>query len=34
MSDIYAAVEEAVEEIRRGKLLIVTDDENRGNEGD
>ncbi|WP_162504869.1 3,4-dihydroxy-2-butanone-4-phosphate synthase, partial [Treponema endosymbiont of Eucomonympha sp.] len=34
MSDIYAAVEEAVEEIRRGKLLIVTDDENRENEGD
>ena len=27
-------IEEAIEEIRRGKLVIVSDDENRENEGD
>ena len=31
---LYAEVEEAIDEIRRGKMLIVTDDENRENEGD
>jgi 3,4-dihydroxy 2-butanone 4-phosphate synthase/GTP cyclohydrolase II len=30
----FAYTEEAVEEIRRGKILIVTDDEDRENEGD
>jgi 3,4-dihydroxy 2-butanone 4-phosphate synthase/GTP cyclohydrolase II len=30
----FACTEEAVEEIRRGKILIVTDDEDRENEGD
>ncbi|MDR1931525.1 MAG: 3,4-dihydroxy-2-butanone-4-phosphate synthase [Spirochaetales bacterium] len=30
----FASVEEAIEEIRRGKMLIVTDDEDRENEGD
>ena len=30
----YHTVEEAIEDIRRGKLVIVTDDENRENEGD
>jgi 3,4-dihydroxy 2-butanone 4-phosphate synthase/GTP cyclohydrolase II len=34
MDDIFATVEEAVEEIRRGKILIVTDNEDRENEGD
>ena len=27
-------IEEAVEEIRKGKVIIVVDDENRENEGD
>ncbi|MDR3200941.1 MAG: 3,4-dihydroxy-2-butanone-4-phosphate synthase, partial [Spirochaetales bacterium] len=31
---MFASVEEAIEEIRRGKMLIVTDDEDRENEGD
>ncbi len=30
----YSTVEEAVDELRRGKIIIVTDDENRENEGD
>jgi 3,4-dihydroxy 2-butanone 4-phosphate synthase/GTP cyclohydrolase II len=30
----FAHTEEAIEEIRRGKILIVTDDEDRENEGD
>jgi 3,4-dihydroxy 2-butanone 4-phosphate synthase/GTP cyclohydrolase II len=30
----FARTEEAIEEIRRGKILIVTDDEDRENEGD
>ena len=29
-----ASIEEAIEDIRAGKLLIVVDDENRENEGD
>ncbi len=31
---MYCTVEEAIEEIRRGKVLIVVDDEERENEGD
>jgi 3,4-dihydroxy 2-butanone 4-phosphate synthase/GTP cyclohydrolase II len=34
MNDVYTDVEGAIEEIRRGKMLIVTDDEDRENEGD
>ena len=34
MSRMFDSVEEAVEEIRNGKMVIVTDDENRENEGD
>jgi 3,4-dihydroxy 2-butanone 4-phosphate synthase/GTP cyclohydrolase II len=30
----FAHTEEAIEELRRGKILIVTDDEDRENEGD
>ncbi len=30
----YNTVEEAIEELRRGKIVLVTDDENRENEGD
>ena len=33
MSRMFDSVEEAVEEIRNGKMVIVTDDENRENEG-
>lgn len=31
---IFSSIEEAVEDIREGKFLIVVDDENRENEGD
>ncbi len=30
----FAAIEEAIEEIRRGRMIVVCDDENRENEGD
>src|SRR5438067_7072508 len=30
----FATIEEAVEEIRQGKMIVVCDDENRENEGD
>lgn len=32
--NVHCTVEEAVEEIRRGNMVIVVDDENRENEGD
>ncbi|MHC6202345.1 3,4-dihydroxy-2-butanone-4-phosphate synthase [Breznakiellaceae bacterium SP9] len=34
MDDIFVSIEEAIEEIRQGKMLIVTDNEERENEGD
>ncbi|MCL1991485.1 MAG: 3,4-dihydroxy-2-butanone-4-phosphate synthase [Spirochaetes bacterium] len=34
MSGIFATIEEALAEIRGGKMIIVTDDEDRENEGD
>ena len=30
----FATIEEAIEDIRRGKMVVVCDDENRENEGD
>ena len=30
----YNTVEEALEELRQGKIILVTDDEDRENEGD
>ncbi len=30
----YATVEEAVEEIRKGRMIVLVDDEDRENEGD
>jgi len=33
-SEAYMEVEEAIDEIRRGKIIIVTDNEDRENEGD
>jgi len=30
----FASIEEAIEEIRQGRMLLVTDDEDRENEGD
>src|SRR5499426_4882199 len=30
----FAGIEEAIEEIRQGRILLVTDDEDRENEGD
>lgn len=34
MKKILASIQEALEEIKKGKLIIVIDDENRENEGD
>ena len=31
---VFATIEEAIEQIRQGRMLIVVDDENRENEGD
>ena len=31
---VFATIEEAVEEIRQGRTLVVVDDEDRENEGD
>ena len=33
-SDGFSTIEEALEEIRKGRMLIVLDDEDRENEGD
>src|SRR4029078_7496199 len=30
----FSPIEEAIEEIRRGRMVVVCDDENRENEGD
>jgi len=30
----FASVEEAIDEIRKGRFVIILDDENRENEGD
>ena len=30
----FATIEEAIEEIRRGRMVVVVDDEDRENEGD
>lgn len=32
--DVFATIEEAIEEIKKGKVVIVVDDEERENEGD
>ena len=34
MSRSFAAIEDAIEEIRAGHMVIVCDDEDRENEGD
>jgi 3,4-dihydroxy 2-butanone 4-phosphate synthase/GTP cyclohydrolase II len=34
MSDAFATIEEAVQEIRAGRMVLVVDDEDRENEGD
>ena len=30
----FATIEQAIEDIRQGKMVVVVDDENRENEGD
>ncbi len=30
----FSTIEEAIEDIRQGKMVVVVDDENRENEGD
>jgi len=34
MEHEYNTVEEALEDLKQGKIVLVTDDENRENEGD
>ena len=34
MSGVFAAIEDAIEEIRAGRMVVVCDDEDRENEGD
>ncbi len=34
MAAKFSTVEEALEELRQGKIILVTDDEDRENEGD
>ena len=34
MSDIFSSVEDIINEAKRGKIFIITDDESRENEGD
>lgn len=34
MSDVFNTIEEAIEDLKIGKMVIVVDDENRENEGD
>ncbi len=34
MENIYSTIEEALEDLRNGKIIIVSDDEDRENEGD
>ena len=34
MENIYSTIDEAVEDLRNGKIIIVSDDEDRENEGD
>src|SRR6478609_12003360 len=33
-SGVFSPIEESIEEIRRGRMVVVCDDENRENEGD
>ena len=34
MGKTFSSIEEAVEDIRQGKMIIIVDDEDRENEGD
>ena len=34
MENIYNTIEEALEDLKKGRIIIVTDDEDRENEGD
>src|SRR5919204_3026734 len=34
IGSVFSPIEEAIEEIRRGRMVVVCDDENRENEGD
>ena len=34
MSEVYNTIEEALEDLRAGKMILVTDDPDRENEGD
>jgi 3,4-dihydroxy 2-butanone 4-phosphate synthase/GTP cyclohydrolase II len=33
-NSIYCSIDEAIEELRQGRLIVVVDDLNRENEGD
>ena len=34
MEKSFSSIEEAVEDVRQGKMIIIVDDEDRENEGD
>ena len=34
MSEVYNTIEEALDDLRAGKMILVTDDPDRENEGD
>ena len=34
MQNVYSTIDEALEDLRNGKIIIVSDDEDRENEGD
>ena len=34
MENVYSTIDEALEDLRNGKIIIVSDDEDRENEGD
>lgn len=34
MENVYSTIEEALEDLRKGKIIVVSDDEDRENEGD
>ena len=34
MENVYSTIDEALEDLRNGKIIVVSDDEDRENEGD
>ncbi len=34
MENVFSTIEEAIEDIKNGRMIVVVDDEDRENEGD